>query len=273
MEVRAGRLRDTESVREIWRHCFGDDAFCDWFFTRLYNPKYLRVLTVDQTVVSMAFCFPREIKSQNRVCKAWYLYGIGTHPSFRGKGYAKRLIEECISEAKEEGLDLCFLIPAEQSLFSYYERIGFSVVWKNTTLTQEAIAEQIELETRSVSSCNIELLGWIYQTAFPTRVCRAESDWNLILEEFRLSQGDAKLLYANGQLLGYAFLYEKENVLHIRELALCKEVDRVGVCHALCKGMKWELTQIGNDTAFAMGYPLSENGEIKENLYCNLLYN
>ena len=266
MEIRAGTTHDIESVREIWRLCFGNDAFCDWFFSRLYTPEYLRVVTVNETVVSMAFCFPREICFQDGIKTAWYLYGVGTHPASRGKGYARCLIEACVSEASAQSVDLCFLIPAEQSLFSYYKRIGFSEVWTNSKTTNQAAETQLRLETRPIFECDIELIDKIYLTAFPASVCRKKSDWELLIEEFRLSSGDGALIYENGQLLGYMFFYEKE-------LALCEDVDAIRVCHAICKVSTWELTRFGDETPFALAYPLSKDCKIEENIYCDLLYN
>ena len=260
-------------VREIWNHCFGNDAFCNWFFDKLYAIEYLRVLTVDETVVSMAFCFPREIVSENGVRKAWYLYGIGTHPSARGKGHARALIKACLAEAEIQNVDICFLIPAEQSLFSYYERIGFSKVWTRNVRTGERLLSPMKLETRPVSADEISLLNHLYEIEFPSRVCRSDHDWRLILDEFRLSCGEAVLLYCNGDLIGYAFIYETEDMLHIRELVLCNDVDRIGVCHALCRKKRWELTQFGDGADFAMGYPLTKCGKVSENIYCDLLYN
>ena len=260
-------------VREIWHHCFGNDAFCEWFFARLYDPQYLRVLTVGKTVVAMLFCFPREIVSQNRVFKSWYLYGIGTHPSERGKGYARQLIQTCISEAKEQGIDLCFLIPAEQSLFSYYERIGFSQIWTRDIVSCDAVVLQRCIEQHSVTTEDIPVLVDLYETSFLSRVCRDGHDWNLILEEFRLSQGDAVLLYENSSLIGYAFFYEKGEVLYLRELVLREGIDPIDVCHVLCKTKRWELTCDGVGTDFAMAYPLSKRGTITENITCDLLYN
>ena len=96
------------------------------------------------------------------------------------------------------------------------------MVWTRNSISCDASESQLQLETRAVIPDDIPNLNRFYEEAFPSRVCRNSNDWALIVEEFRLSQGDAVLLYENNHPIGYALFYEKEDVLHIRELAVCR---------------------------------------------------
>lgn len=52
------------------------------------------------------------------------IFGVNTHPDFRKRGYAGRVMERVIADAKEQGRKGCVLT-CKQALVPYYERFGF----------------------------------------------------------------------------------------------------------------------------------------------------
>jgi hypothetical protein len=71
------------------------------------------------------------------------LYAIATHPDFQGRGFASELIGRCNDLLKENNCDFSVLVPASQSLFGYYHKLGYqegfyineSVLSKNAAKT------------------------------------------------------------------------------------------------------------------------------------------
>lgn len=55
---------------------------------------------------------------------------LGTLPEFQGKGYATRLMNYALAEAKRLGAKNCFL-EASDSGFSIYQKLGFKLLFKN----------------------------------------------------------------------------------------------------------------------------------------------
>lgn len=52
------------------------------------------------------------------------IFGVDTHPDFRKKGYAGRLLKHFINEAKEEKRE-GIVLTCKKSLIPYYEKFGF----------------------------------------------------------------------------------------------------------------------------------------------------
>ena len=60
--------------------------------------------------------------------RMWYIGILGTHPSFQGKGYARRLLDVVAKWAKRDGVE-CYL---ECSLDNvpFYEKCGYRITWR-----------------------------------------------------------------------------------------------------------------------------------------------
>lgn len=52
------------------------------------------------------------------------IFGVETHPDFRGRGYAAALMERVIADAKARGRE-GIVLTCKEELVSYYERFGF----------------------------------------------------------------------------------------------------------------------------------------------------
>lgn len=273
--VRKGCSADLPQIKELWSQCFGADEFAEWFFARLYGEEFLRVCEENETIVSMAFCFPKTLMIGEKEYRAWYLYGIGTKPDCREKGYAKRLISACVSEAKEEGMDLCFLIPAEQSLFSYYRTCGFDLVWTRAEEAGETVLVSGEI-TLDVTE-DVAQINEIYERACGGYIKRDRKEWELLAEEFRMADGNLYLIKREQTVIGYCFAVKEAGVLNIRELGLIQSEKPDAVCHAIANALHaetWNFTHPGEGMPFAAVLPFEE--ELRsESVFvnCDLLHN
>jgi predicted GNAT family acetyltransferase len=57
----------------------------------------------------------------------WMVNGVWTHPDYRGRGYASRLVERCIAEARRQGATELFLSVRDTQAAAQhvYESLGF----------------------------------------------------------------------------------------------------------------------------------------------------
>ena len=77
--------------------------------------------------------------------EAEYIFAVCTKPEYRGKGIFRKRLEEVIGDAP------CVLIPENESLFAFYEKLGFSPIYsleaelegKSTLQTVEITAEEV----------------------------------------------------------------------------------------------------------------------------------
>ncbi len=128
---------DFQKVLEIWRACFPEDVEFAEDFLRYAAPEAEGFAVYEETVpVSMAFFLPASFRLEHGTLSAYYVYGVGTLPTHRGKGYAGILLNEAKSVLC---CDLLFLYPAKPSLRSYYERLGYRAVLCRDTVTENAM--------------------------------------------------------------------------------------------------------------------------------------
>ena len=112
-------------LRKLWQEAFGDpDAALDAFFATGFSPDRCHYLCENGIPVSANYWFDCEVDGQ----KLAYLYAIATLKSHRGKGLAHRLIAETHEILKNQGYAGAILVPGEESLFDFYEKIGYRTV-------------------------------------------------------------------------------------------------------------------------------------------------
>ena len=118
---------DYESLKDLWQTSFDDSrAVLDAYFEKTVRPQSVVAVFEGESPVSAMHLLPYRIVTPDSQCfYAYYVYGVCTHPRYRGKGLMKRLFDFAVSHGREQGVDYLVLVPAEEYLFSVYEKIGF----------------------------------------------------------------------------------------------------------------------------------------------------
>lgn len=118
------KLIDTEDYREeikrLWSVCFGDErSYVEFFLDNC--PHECIGLFHDNMLVSMLFLLDGKIGS----FRIKYIYAACTQPEFRNRGYMAELISFSKDFCQNQKYDGLFLVPAEDSLYVYYQKMGF----------------------------------------------------------------------------------------------------------------------------------------------------
>lgn len=126
IEYRLGNVDDRAGCSLLWQQVFGDEAtFVDSFFLSIPNLRSYIALA-DGQVVSAFHLLPCSIVCKDKMLlRGWYLYAAATAQPFRGKGLMGALIQKAARAERRTGADFICLYPAEDSLYSYYARLGF----------------------------------------------------------------------------------------------------------------------------------------------------
>lgn len=120
---------DVKELRELWSEVFHDeDWYLDLFFKNIFDRKNTLVGKTEGKIVAMLYMVPYKLKYENSVYDIMYLYALATNKDFRKKGIMKRLIKKSEEIVESLGYIGSFLVPAEESLVSYYENMGFDKV-------------------------------------------------------------------------------------------------------------------------------------------------
>lgn len=123
IEFRHPRPEEEASLQALFTEAFGDGDFTDLFFRTGYAPERC-LAAFDGALLAALHWFDCALEGQ----KAAYIYGIAAFESCRGRGVGSGLIRAALEELENRGYEAVFLVPAEPSLFGYYERFGFRAV-------------------------------------------------------------------------------------------------------------------------------------------------
>lgn len=101
-------------------------------FTEKYFDKSCRFIEKDGKIVSMLYLLDCKIFDGETTYSAFYLYAAATHPDYRNRGLMSQLISSVLKEDK-----VIVTKPANDELFSFYEKFGFTVCsYKDETIKE-----------------------------------------------------------------------------------------------------------------------------------------
>lgn len=145
MEIRIANKSDYLKLRELWNIVFGDSPdFIDMLYKELDATGY--VACEDDTVVSsLTFFEVGEYESR----KVKMSYAICTHPNYRGKGYASKLIS-FVYENEIRDDELSLICPAEKSLIKFYSKTNYQPFFYAKEESLKA-TEKINISIQSIS--------------------------------------------------------------------------------------------------------------------------
>lgn len=113
-------------VRSMWKTCFGDsDEYMDIHFGRKYRNENTLILSDPHPAASLQM-LPYEITFYNHPIPFSYISGACTLPESRKKGYMEQLLIRSFETMRKRNIPLSILIPAEDWLFVFYEKYGYS---------------------------------------------------------------------------------------------------------------------------------------------------
>lgn len=120
--VFADRSRYEQDMIHIWQTCFGDDEdFVQSFLDHHTADECMLLYFTDNKPVAMATFLPIRIHQAENTIEGRYVYAVATLPEYRGRGYAA----EILKTAKEIWQEPLLLSPAEDSLYTYYQKQEF----------------------------------------------------------------------------------------------------------------------------------------------------
>ena len=112
-----------EQAQSLYKMVFYED---DEDFAKTFTDKYFdnscRFIEKDGKIVSMLYLLDCKVFDGEETYSAFYLYAAATHPDYRNKGLMSKLISSVLKEDK-----VIITKPANDKLFSFYEKFGFTV--------------------------------------------------------------------------------------------------------------------------------------------------
>lgn len=145
-------------VRALWKLCFNDsNAFIQLYFDKKYRNDSTDIVLRQGRVVSALQRLPYSMSYYGLTVPVAYLSGLCTHPEYRGNGLMSSLIRQAHRKMYEVGCWFSLLIPADESLVSYYARFGY------------AKGQRLALESRSNGLCDAKTDDSIHYTIYNSK--------------------------------------------------------------------------------------------------------
>ncbi len=138
-----------ESLADLWHVVFGDDYS---YINRIFDDEYKNDILCFSHIengkaVSAFYLLKNTLRCDNYDYNGFYLYSAATLPEYRKMGLMSKLIHEALEYCKSEDVDFVSLVPANDGLYSYYNKFGFREAmyrWKN--IFQSAYDQKFCLE-------------------------------------------------------------------------------------------------------------------------------
>lgn len=111
-----------KDIINVWKTCFGDseEVISYYIDNRMTKENMLGVFG-DGRLISMSCFLDCTYHLENEKTAARYVYAVATLPDYRGRGLASNLIKQGKSLWNEP----LILSPADEGLYSCYEKMGF----------------------------------------------------------------------------------------------------------------------------------------------------
>lgn len=140
IEMRRAREGDWAAVSSLWERVFGDGERTREGFYRLCAP-FGESLTLweEGGLGAMLLPVPLSLRCPNgRALRAVYLYALAVEPALRGQGFGGTIVRYAGELSRQAGADCALLVPAQPSLFGYFETLGYEPAFFQRVWTPEA---------------------------------------------------------------------------------------------------------------------------------------
>lgn len=211
--IRRSKIEDSEAIKNIWRVCFKDrEEYIDFFLRSGYDPSKCFVYEIDGSPVSMLHLRYGDFVTEENSVPALYIYAAATLPEYQGRGIMRDLISTAGSFAENSGFAFTFLLPASESLYGYYERLGFRTAFEinKVEFDRQSLEKISEAPLPPQTDLN---LSDARKAFFRSAVHWRREELNYAFEEWKFTGG--KILEAAG---GYVLARENNGIAEVKEI-------------------------------------------------------
>lgn len=198
-----------KQIKKIWLNNFLDDDenTVDLFLKNVFRNKKGVGAFLNNELIAMILFLNSKIIFKNIKMNSIYFYAVCTEQNYRNQGVMRSLFEFAKEKAKEQGAEICFLVPENEPLFKMYEKFSFE---RNINFTKECILRN-ESDIKNAMS---HITGFCYNDYLKFRLQESEKTPVVILNEkefdfiFDKTREDVSFLFLK---TGYA-VFEKVGI-------------------------------------------------------------
>ncbi len=254
MNIRFSVKADIDGLSKLWDLCFPDDEeFKQYYLTNIFQPELTLVIEEGGDIIAMTHALIMEMNYHSSIIPSAYIYAVGTHPSYRGRGLAAQMMTRILEELHTRKIPVAFLVPQTAALFKYYEKFGFADVFKIGPKVLRRKDYQVESVNTGIVLCKptpkeVAEASDVFNGVMRYRnhLTRTPDHWRIAAEIAELAGGGMFAVKNDGVLTGYAFAEVQEDTVKIYELMANDEESY----NMLCAGV---LDKMNTDSALMHG--------------------
>lgn len=157
---------DLPRIIALWQEAFGDSPKAVTYFFESFPNCISYVAEEGGEITSMVHALPQVLSPDT---PAAYVYAVATLRSHRGKGLCRELMAFAEEDLQRRGFGCAVLTPGEQSLFDFYEHLGYKTAFTRKRTVFEGgreislaayLARREELLTASHMVCDENTLAY-----------------------------------------------------------------------------------------------------------------
>lgn len=224
------------ALRDLWAQCFGDDQkYVDFIFRRLLSPENILTAVEDGAPRAMLCLQPFTLSAPGGEADACYIFGVATHPEYRGRGLSTSLLEEAHCQITGRGMALSALVPSGEELFGFYGKRGYQTAFEMRKIVYRAEELKENPKPCKLSPVAFGAIATLRNSFYADRpFARWDVDYlRYIGGECRMLGGDVLMLSVMAHT-GFAVCYPAGDAIVIKELAMPPNLldDAVAALHA-----------------------------------------
>ena len=234
-------MEKRKAIEQLWQECFGDsETFVRFYFDRKYRDEDALLYEQDGKPTAAFLMLPYTIAWKGQSLKSAYISGACTQANARNQGIMGRLLQRGFQEMAKRGTELSFLIPAEEWLYCYYGKSGYTTVfyrqeevWEDQTGQNEEAGETA-IYTHA-GEVPLEEIFPYFEKKLAERdcyVCHPREDFQTILGDLFLSGGKLFVIRRE-HICGMALAVQEEKGCKVKEICYDMPEDKEKLLHAV----------------------------------------
>ena len=264
-------------IISLWQECFGDEEeYVEFFLDGC--PSECIAVTENDRLVSMLFLLDGNIGN----FKVKYIYAACTAKNHRGKGLMQKLIEYAKAYCTQISYDALFLVPAEESLYGYYDKLGFMYGFERSEYSFSGASLNFT-ELKELTDID-EIMNARYLLTDKEKTFLFDDEVNKYAVKEHIFSG-GRVFVNNGVMADFITfaIFEEENVYikeilcskHVEMLKIIKQIINIGKenIYIRCPIVYNNTDKLGKYAKCGMFYPLTDemnNSSVNKNFYAGL---
>ena len=269
MELCRALQTDLPQVKKLWMDIFKDNENFTDFALSLCPCEDICLIKENGEIAAMAMA-----AADVEVCgkKGFYLYGVCTAEKYRGRGFAKQIIEYICKNKFENGYDFAITQPASESLFDFYEKLGFdkkTYLRKFTVNIKRNIWSTAEFDTVTASK-----FRQIRDKFSTDNIVHFTDKGYVKFTQYIYSEGGSTAVTDKG----YCIYFEEKDRLKVRELFSKETVYAMELLQAIRErtGKETADIELSENSELFLGegrlYPHAVLKNLDKSVYTNLMF-